>query len=167
MNDISYSYKISPDVDDGNQTITRTFDTQLVREILSDPKLNKRVTRDGDVMMFDPENQRELYYLLATDGDETIGFVLYHMFNSPICFQLHLNYLSKYWGSNLDKYTKKSVDWMLENTDARKLIALCPTIYPTVKAHISKSGFTEEGILKDSSIFNNKICDNAIMGLSK
>lgn len=147
--------------------IERTFDTQFIREILRDPELSKRVTDKGDVDGFDPENQESLYYLLAKDGDKTIGFVLCHIFNNPVCYQAHANYLSKYWGSSLHKYSRQAADWMFKNTNAEKLVAMCPTNYPDVKKHVEHVGFTEEGCLTKSSMFDGKLYDNYIMGLSR
>ena len=148
--------------------IIRTFDTALIRDILSDPVLSARVTDKGNVEMFDPANQEQLIYLLATDEKDTVlGFVLAHMFNSPICFQFHANYLPEFWGKGLQKYSTAAVQWVFNNTDAKKAVVLCPTRYPETKQHAIQIGFKEEGLLTNSSIFDGEICNNYIMGISK
>lgn len=148
--------------------IERTYDTELVRHILSDPILNSRVTQDGDVSMFDPANQPDLIYLLATGDDgEAVGFYCLHVVNSPICYQIHANMLTKYWGTGLHGYSAQAFKWMFDNTNAEKIIAFCPNIYPEVKQHAAKAGMIEEGYLTNSTSCGGKLCDNHIMGISR
>jgi hypothetical protein len=147
--------------------IERTFDTQLVREILSDEELRKRGGKYIPVEAYDPENQQELIYLLVKDEDKVLGVILYHVFNHPICFQAHVNYLPKYWGSGLIKYTLESVDWIYSNTDCQKIVALIPEAYPEVIKHAQKAGLKIEGNIEKSIMVNDKLDNQVIMGGSK
>lgn len=148
--------------------IERTYDTELVRDMLSDPVLNKRVTQDGDVSMFDPENQKDLIFLLAiNDAGQSLGFYVVHIINSPICYQLHANFLPKYWGTGLHKYSTQAFRWMFEHTNAEKIVAFCPEIYPEVIQHAVNAGMIKEGVLTKSSIYDDKLCDNHIMAITR
>lgn len=147
--------------------VERTFNTKVVREILSDETLKDRVTLGGDVDMFDPEHQPQLYYILITVGGKDIGFLLFHIINNMVCYQIHANYLPRYWGMGLSSYTQMAIKWMFENTDALKIVAFCPSKYPEARKHALKIGFSEEGVLTKSSLFNGELYDNYIMGISK
>ena len=149
--------------------IRRTRDTKLIREILSDELLSERVTIGGNVDMFDPENQHALYYLEVIDDDNgvTLGFYMGHAMNSQICFQAHANFLPKYWGTGLYKYGVEAMQWMFEHTAAQKIMAFCPEAYPEVRHYAEKTGMKQEGILTKSSLYNDELCDNYIMGITR
>ena len=150
--------------------ITRTFDTDLIRDLLlSSSFLLERVTYDGDVTVFDPQNQEALYYLLVEGpGGGVLGFILFNMFNSTICYQGHVNYLpSSKKGYNLAKYTRDAITWMFENTECQSVIALAPENYPEVGRHAEKAGLNKVGSMPASSIYDGEIHGNTIYTISK
>lgn len=145
--------------------ITRTFDTPLVQEILSHPKLLRR-SGSKAVMVFDPEQQQDLYYLLAIEGAEVLGLIVFHQQNAG-CYQGHVNYLPNHWGKGLEKYTKEAISWMFENADCRKIFAFIPARYPEIKRHSILAGMEVEGILKSSYRVDDTVYSQYIMGVSK
>jgi len=148
--------------------IQRTFDTDLVRAILSDPELKKRAGDGIEVDIFDPDKQRHIYYLLVADDNiEIIGLLVFHVLNNPIMYEGHLNYLPEHWGLSLEKYTIEGCQWMFNHTDCQKIIGFAPDYYPEVKRHALKAGFIEEGYLSQSIMYNNKLTNQTIMGVAK
>lgn len=133
----------------------------MVQEVMSTPGLIERICY-GDVTIFDPANQPEAYYLAACHGKEVLGLLVLHPFNNEICYQAHANYLPKFWGTNLPEYTKLAIQWMFDNTRAKKIITLCPTKYPETALHAERAGMVKEGFLEDSSLYDNKLYGNYI-----
>ena len=146
--------------------IERTYDTSLVRSILSNETLRERGGKYVPLESYDPENQKELIYLLAKE-DEVLGVILYHVFNHPICYQIHVNYLPQFWGSGLIKYTNEAIDWIFTNTNCLKVIALIPDSYPEVLKHAEKAGLQLEGYLRHSTMVNNQLDNQVLMSIDK
>lgn len=147
--------------------ITRTRDTQLVRSILSSEGLKVKVLGDYPVEIFDPENQDDIYYLLATNNDDPVGVIVCHSIDNPLMFQSHINFLKKYWGTDLTSYSMEAARWMFENTICEKLIGFIPDPYPLVKRHILKCGFKVEGYLEKSVRIHGELVGETIVGLCK
>ncbi len=147
--------------------IKRTFDAELVRSIIGDDELHKRAGKHVPVDVYDPENQKELYYLSVENETEVVGVIIFHIFNHAICYQGHVNYLPKYWGSGLAEHTREAIQWMFDNTDCLKVIALAPDTYPEVYKHAIKTGLKSEGYLKKSIMINGKLDNQTIFGIEK
>lgn len=145
--------------------IERTYDTPLVQKILSHPTLLRRSGSKTE-MVFDPELQRDLYYLLAIEGEEILGLIVFHQQN-PGCYQGHVNYRPMYWGHKLEKYTKEAIEWMFVNTDCEKIFAFVPDRYPEVKKHSIAAGMKVEGTLEQSYRVGEKVYSQSLMGISK
>lgn len=147
--------------------ITRTRDTELVRGILSSDGLRVKVLGDYSVDIFDPETQDGMYYLLAENEIEPVGLIVCHGVDNPSMFQIHINYLKKYWGTPLIDYSIEASKWMFENTDCEKLIGFIPDAYPLVKKHALQCGYEIEGYLRKSVRIRGTLFNETIVGLCK
>lgn len=146
-------------------TIERTFDTELVRSILSNSRLKLRI--GAPVEAFDPSSQKDIYYLSCVNGNDVLGLVVFHPFNTIDCCQGHVNYLPKYWGSALHEYTKLAIKWLFDNTHFIKIVALIPDYYPLVLKHALASGMQKEGYLQNSVISNGKPDNMTLLGVDR
>ena len=146
--------------------IERTFDTELVRSIIGDKELFRR-TGDESINWYDPENQDDNYYLSVIRDNDVIGIILFHVTISPFCYQGHVNYLPKYWGSGLAEYTKEAIQWMFDNTNCIKVVAYAPDYYPEVLKHAIKSGLKIQGYLTNSTMIDGKLDSQTILGVEK
>jgi len=131
-----------------NVIIERTYNSKLVRSILSNPELLKRSLADN-VKRFDPKKQTDIIYLLVIKNDEIIGVNVIHRLNNDTCAQIHVNYLPEFWGTGLAEYTKITLDWVFECTDFKKVMCFAPEYYPEVEKHALQCG------LKVDCEFNN------------
>jgi len=147
--------------------IRRTFDTGLVRRILSDKEIHERIGSAVPIEAYNPETQEEIYYLSVEDEGSIIGLVVFHIFNHPVCFQGHVNYLPEYWGNGLDRHTGEAIRWMFENTDCRKVVALIPDDYPEILVHAKRAGMNKEGYLTNSIICNGVLQGQTMIGIEK
>jgi len=149
-----------------NQYVERTFDTDLIRSIISTPRLKARIG-DATVEDFDPQNQENLYYISCVLDGSVVGFVLFHPFNSLACCQGHINFLPKFWGGALHELTRMAIDWMFEHTQFIKIVALIPDYYPLVLKHALAAGMKKEGYLINSVISNGKPDNMTLVGVDK
>ncbi|MDC0529208.1 hypothetical protein OAO19_02955 [Gammaproteobacteria bacterium] len=148
--------------------IIRTRDTNLVRSILGSEGLKEKVLGDYPVEIFDPENQDSIYYLLAVNDErKPVGLMVCHGVDNPAMYQIHINYLKKYWGTPLTNYSIEASKWMFNNTVCEKLIGFIPDSYPLVKRHALRCGYEEEGYLKKSVRVHGKLDNATIVGLCK
>ena len=145
--------------------IERTFDTALVQGILSTPTLLRRSGVKSE-KVFDPELQTNIFFLVATEGDDVMGLVVFHAQNEG-CYQGHVNYLPDHWGESLERYTKEAIAWMFENTDCRKIFAFIPSMYPEIKKHALLAGMTVEGNMIDSYFIDGMTYSQTLMGIAK
>ena len=134
---------------------------------MGDAELHNRAGKYVEADKYDPENQREIYYLLASSNDTPVGVLVYHVIDNPIMYQGHLNYLPKFWGTGLEKHTIEACRWMFNNTDCQKIIGFAPDHYPEVLKHAIKCGFRKEGYLSNSVLSDGNPDNQTIMGLSK
>jgi len=146
--------------------VDRTYDTALVRSILSNNELIER-SGSNDLSIYDPENQPDIIYLLPKSGETVIGVIIIHAFNNQICCQIHVNYLPKYWGMGLTEYSNLAVSWIFSNTDFTKVIAFAPDAYPEVFKHCEKCGLKKEGYLINSVMSKGKLDNQSIMSIEK
>ena len=150
--------------------IERTFDTKLVRSIIGNAELFKRsgcIESGINLQFYDPANQPELIYLTPIRKGVVIGVTVFHAFNNVFCYQAHINYLPKYWGTWLVGYTKEAIDYMFSNTICTKIVAFVPDYYPEVLKHTTRVGFKVEGYLTNSTISNGKLDNQTLISIEK
>lgn len=147
-------------------SIERTFDTDLVRSIMSNAELLKR-SGGSDVSIYDPENQPDFFYLTPMRDGVVIGVALFYNLNNAFCYQAHVNYLPDYWGTWLVGYTKEALKYMFNNTQCMKVMAFVPDYYPEVLKHTLRAGFTIEGYLRNSTISNGLLDNQSLVSIEK
>ncbi len=147
--------------------IKRTFNTDLVRSVIGDKELFKRTGEYVPIDAYDPETQKDLVYLSVEVDNVIIGLVVFHVFNHPVCYQGHVNYLPEYWGQHLERHTKEAISWMFENTECRKIVALIPDHYPEILLHAKRAGMKKEGYLINSVIADGKMDNLTLLGIEK
>ena len=126
--------------------IERTFDSKLIKSILSVPEIWETISEAGDTVP-DEYNVDESYYLIGVSGSgEAVGLVIVH--NTSIGVpQIHVQVLPQHRKKHADEFGGKSLEWVWMNTDISKLMAFIPEIYLNVKAYSERMGFKEEGFL--------------------
>lgn len=148
------------------EAVERTFDTALVRSVISNPKL-RAASYGAQVEAFDPKTQPEIYYLACYRGEDVIGLVIFHTFNSLDSCQGHICYLPEYWGTHLFHITTLAMRWIFDNTRFIKIVALIPDRYPLVLKHALHAGMKKEGYIVNSVISDGKPDNMTLLGIDK
>jgi len=144
--------------------IERTHDMNLVREIMTHPKIYKHLVPDKfiEATEFSPVDSPYFYYLLIKWDDKPAGLILLTPLNASL-YQGHIALLPEYAGLGYPAI-KEAFIWLRKNTNIRKLLAFVAVDNKAAKTLLDKTGFYDVAILKDSLIRNAKLTDQYLMG---
>ena len=150
-----------------NIIVRQTTESFLIKKILTDTELYKLISEDIGELSSDIDFSLlpNFYFLEAIKDDETIGIYVGHYFNNTT-LQGHINILPSHWGDNVE-VTGLCIEWVWNNTDYQKIIGFIPEDASVVIAHAISAGFSEEGRLKNSVVFNGNLQDQVIVGINK
>jgi RimJ/RimL family protein N-acetyltransferase len=83
-------------------------------------------------------------------------------------WEVHANILPEFWGKGQGtKICQVALDYMAEETDAIKLIAIVPTSAPQTMKMTEAVGFKREGIREKSWSKNGELYDQAYYGITR
>jgi len=140
--------------------IIRTFDYDLIMDIMTHPDIYPYISDDGSPSQedFSPIQSDDIYYLICE-----AGLFMYHPHNC-ITVEVHSCVLPEYRGKSV-AYAKASVEWMFENTKYRKVITQVPSYNKRALVYAQKAGLEIEGTNRMSFMKNGKIYDQTILGV--
>lgn len=149
-------------------TISRTYDPDLVFDVMTHPALWPTVAEEGqDPMDFQPEMNGEVW-LVVTHGTQVAGLYNLHAHNS-VTLEIHAQILPEFRGENAKESSIALLEWFVANAPSQfqKLIAQVPTVYPNVVAFTKNAGFQEEGLNRQSCRENGELCDQVMLGITR
>lgn len=141
--------------------LERVFDVSVIEAVIGHPEI-KPLVYEGDVSLPSHEN---IYYLLATDADKTLGVVCFIPVNS-IAWNPHIAVLPEHRGCGTELMAK-ACWWMFDNTPCLKVVAYPPAYNAAMIRVFEKCGFTKEGFSPQSFMFKGVIHDRLLFGLGK
>ena len=148
--------------------IKRTFDGELIREIMTRPDIWETITEDGqNVDDYFPECEGDCW-LAVSDDNLTVGLYNLHPMNG-VTLEAHIQMLPEH---RLD-YARPSVNhfyrWFRDECPKQyqKLIVKIPSLYPNVKKFVSEFGLELEGTLTKSHLKNGELADTWLMGITR
>lgn len=144
----------------------RIFDAELIAKVMNMPEIVETVAEDGWEGPYIPDVEGEAW--LAMIHDQTlIALYRLHAMNS-IAVQIHAHVLPVYRKTPLSKQTgRQALDWIMDNTEAHKVVAMIPSVYPNVRDFTQSFGFELEGTLKESYRKNGEIHDQWLLGITR
>ncbi len=131
-------------------------------KVLSHPEIFKTIAEDG---MTDVPMPQDFIYLCGYVPDLMGCFVLHEV--NAITLECHVQVLPKYRKEYAAEFGRKVIEWTWANTDALKMVAQIPVIYPNVKDFALSMGFEIEGKNKKSYLKGGEVYDQWHMGISK
>lgn len=139
--------------------IEETRDLELIKSLLSDPKLFAVTYGQGntiDTLVIDP-NQR---YLLIKDRVNIYGFFQLREF-TKIMIECHINIVSKYWGESDISLTASiaGFKWLRDNTEYTKAFTDVPICCVEVIRLCKKIGWKLCGIVPTGCVYNKAFTD--------
>ena len=146
----------------------RTFDYQLVKRIITDPKIYKHHGDDyaRTPEEFAPVESDRIIYLVARDGDELLGmFVGFPQTNT--CYEVHNCILPPGWGERGIQAAKLALEWVFENTKATRIFGTVPECNRLALRFAKKTGLVKFGFNPDSFLKHGKLYGQTLLGISK
>jgi len=120
--------------------ISRTFDMDAVRNILTYPGIWETISHKGqDIDAFSPPVDDCIYLI----DNEAIGLFVVHPVGDG--WKCHVQVLPEHREESAVEFGQKVIQWIWDNTEIDKLLASIPEIYPNVKKFSEIQGFTEYG----------------------
>jgi len=145
--------------------ISRTFDTEIIKRIFTDPDNYNFLTDDGsaEVEEYEPLIHESLYYLLLGEDD---GIVLLQPTNS-ISLDAHICMSTKCRGKKAIAYGIEAVKWVFKNTGCHKINTRIPFYNRKVLHYAVAVGFEHEGIDEQGFMKDGYLYDQYILGIKR
>jgi RimJ/RimL family protein N-acetyltransferase len=146
--------------------ILRTFDPELIKAIITHPKVYPHCIDDSSPPPdeFEPYVVEQLYNLIAWD-DEPAGAFMFVPVNL-ITYEMHLAMLPEFWGRGREALGL-AIDWMFSHSPCKKIIGGVPAFNRLTVRLLEDMGFEQEGISPKSFQKQGIIYDRLMLGISK
>lgn len=149
-------------------TFERTFDYELVRRIITHPKVYRWMVSDDAVA---PEEYRtvedeSVVYLLCKEAKEILGLFLL-IPQTSVCVQVHVCLLP--WARNeraVECY-REGLRWTWANTNFVKVIGFTPKYNFAACRVASEAGLERVGVITQSLKKFGKLQDQIVFAISK
>lgn len=147
-------------------TFERTFDYELVRQIMTHPAVYEGIRDDTapSAEDFEPERSDRLWYILVTeDAGRVLGLFVCFLHNA-VCWEAHTCLLPHCRGREALAVYKAGHAWLREHTTCRKVIgAISPDNRPALWMALS-SGLKRIGLNTKSVLKHGQLCDQVWVG---
>lgn len=146
--------------------VRRTYDPMTIREVMTHPDMFATVAEDGqDPGDYTPDVQGSCW-LAMRDDDELVALYQLQQRNA-VTLEIHAQVLHQHRKEYSGATGKAALQWILDNTDAEKVIAWVPEIYPNVRSFTESQGFQIEGVNRKSYLKNGKLHDQTLLGITR
>ena len=145
----------------------RTFDTKLIRSIMTNDVVWKTAAEDGQEKAdFMPYVQSDCWLKMML-GNTCVGLFVFERLNK-ILLDVHPAILPEYRGKVGHQAGVEHLKWIYENEPAcMKIVATIPVIYRHVKLYANMLGYRDEGINRASYMKNGRIHDQWMLGITR
>ena len=148
-------------------TVKRTFDYELVRQILVHPKIYPWISDDCSLPPQEcaPVASEKIYYIYARNG-HPVGLFIF-MPQNGICYDLHVCVLPEAWGRESVPAGKLAIQWMFEHTLARRITGSVADYNRLACRYAEKLEMEEFGVNRKSYLHDGVLYDQHLFGISK
>lgn len=145
--------------------IRETRDIAEIKNVLCDPEIYARISDDfsPSIDSFEPVPPSDYVYYLTDENN--IGLVFLHWHNGTM-LEGHIQVLEDH-RHLAHEFAVGVLDWIWNNTQAKKILAVIPEIYPDVIGFTKKMGFEQEGEIKGSYQKNGVLYSQVYLGISR
>ena len=144
----------------------RTRDTQLIREIMTHPKIYPYISDDFSPICeeFIPAEHDTFWHMLVDENEENYGLFLC-VWHSPIMVEVHTCLLPTCWGQKAVQATKGLADWLFIH-GAKRIITAVPGCNLLALRLAEKTGMVRYGLNVKSYQKNGQLEDMILLGMS-
>jgi len=149
-------------------TFERTTDYELIKKIVSHPKVYPYVSDDHSPAPQDwkPIENDVVWYVLVKDGGEILGMWIF-IPETQVCWKVHTCLLPNAYGERARKAAKLMAQWIWENTTCLRIVTDVPK-YNRLAYHFARAaGMQEFGLNPRSYMKSGILHDQILLGMSK
>jgi len=147
-------------------TVTRLESPELPEEVVKELwdylKDDAELSKDEYTARLD-DNSR---WYVSGEDDEVVGVYWLRKLNH-VTWEIHTNVRMKFWGTGKAlPHAKTALDFIFDESGARKIVATIPETAPHVLAYAKQVGFTEEGRMTGSFLKDDILYDQIHLGIT-
>lgn len=149
-------------------TFERTFDYELVKRIVTHPRIYPHVADDFAAKPEDwqaTEND-SIWYVLAKECAEVLGLFIF-IPQYAICWDVHTCLLPLSYGAKAKEAGKGIIEWIWANTPCLRITTVVPEYNRLALKFAQASGLICFGVNPKSYMKNGKLWNLIQLGLSK
>jgi RimJ/RimL family protein N-acetyltransferase len=146
----------------------RTGDLELVRRILTHPRIWRHISDDGSPPPeeFRPPEHPSIWYVLVWDGEELLGLWMLVPHNT-VCWEIHTALLPQAWGERARRAARECVAWIWRETPCQRLITAVPASNRLALRFAERAGMRVWGVNEKSFLRGGRLEDQIMLGLSR
>ena len=148
--------------------LEETRDMELIRSVVTDPRVYPHVTDDYSPCAMDwrpIDNPRTIYLAVKVKG-ETLGLLVLIKQNS-ICWKLHVCMLPKGYGKIAIEAMRKTYAWVWQNTPCRRIIGEVPKHNRRAFWFALRAGMRIFAVNPGSWLWKGAVEDLILFGISR
>lgn len=146
----------------------RTQDYELVRQIMTHPRVYPHITDDGspEADDYSPIQSDQVWYVLVCEEAVTLGLWMLVPQNS-ICFEIHTCLLPVAYGGLARRAAELMAAWIWANTPCRRLVTTVPETNRLALRFAVRAGMQEYGRNPKSFMKDGQLLDQLLLGMSR
>lgn len=150
----------------------RSFDYELIRRILTHPKLYPHLSDDFSPPPeeYRPQEHPAIWYVIVRDEDDTgenlLGLWMFVPTNG-CCWEVHTALLPCAWGERGQIASLMLPGWIWEHTDCRRIITNVPATNRLALHFALKAGMKIFGTNQASFLKNGVLYNQTMLGISR
>jgi RimJ/RimL family protein N-acetyltransferase len=150
----------------------RSFDYELIRQILTHPKIYDHISDDGSPAReeYQPIEHEAIWYVIVRDvreeGEDLLGLWMFTPQNA-VCWEVHTALLPCAWGPAGQRAARLLPEWIWANTPCRRIVTNVPETNRLALHFAAKAGMKVYGVNRQSWMKDGVLCDQICLGLSK
>lgn len=148
--------------------LSRTYDTQLIREIITNPAIYGRMADDYAPPReeYEPASPDVAAYVQA-EVDGTVKGLWMLVPQSQTLWEVHTALLPEIWGMTARLAAPMLLDWVWSNTVCQRLFTVIPQCARATRKFAMNAGMTECGKHERAYMKDGELQDLIIMGLNR
>ena len=148
-------------------TFQRTLDTDLIRSVITHPRIWPAISDDfsGKSEDFQPSTEPSTWYIAVREGETLLGlFILTRQ--TGVCAELHTCLLPIAWGRSTE-IGRQLFDWVWENSVCERIVTNVPEFNRLALRASKRVGMTQFGFNERSFKKSGKLWGQILLGITR
>jgi hypothetical protein len=146
----------------------RSFDYELVRQIITHPRLYPHLSDDHSPPPdeYQPQRHPAIWYVIVRDDDELLGLWMFVPQNG-VCWEVHTALLPCAWGERGQLAARLLPTWIWHASHCRRIVTNVPVTNRLALHFAYQAGMRVFGVNEASYQKNGVLHDQVMLGISK